>query len=302
MDKVEWEEWAYKSINPSVKVQSEKAVETDPMGVKTTEKISSNAPRIPFLIPGHSAIPSSKAVSLLKEHLETRIPYHKKYMYRAMIWIPITLPIGILPVVPNLPCFYFTWRAYSHYKAWKGAEWLLQLVEKDRLEVKVNDKLQAVLDISPTAQIGGTQSQAGDHAPDETSTPSGMTTVDAVQVKGENAIQQTDHLLADESPSASSLENRPADTFTPPNPESVNVAPDSTGTPASLIYNPTSDAPAKGSTNTFEKGQSEPYLCAENISKLTETFGLNSAEVVDLTRAVMQMRIQAEKASKESSK
>lgn len=42
---------------------------------------------------------------------------------------PVTWPFAIIPIVPNFPLFYVLWRAWSHYKAWRGATYLEQLIK-----------------------------------------------------------------------------------------------------------------------------------------------------------------------------
>lgn len=41
----------------------------------------------------------------------------------------MTWPFAIIPIVPNFPLFYVLWRAWSHYKAWRGATYLEQLIK-----------------------------------------------------------------------------------------------------------------------------------------------------------------------------
>lgn len=42
---------------------------------------------------------------------------------------PLTWPFAIIPIIPNFPLFYVLWRAWSHYKAWRGATYLDQLLK-----------------------------------------------------------------------------------------------------------------------------------------------------------------------------
>lgn len=41
----------------------------------------------------------------------------------------MTWPFAIIPIIPNFPLFYVLWRAWSHYKAWRGATYLEQLIK-----------------------------------------------------------------------------------------------------------------------------------------------------------------------------
>jgi hypothetical protein len=244
-------------------------------------------------------------ISQLETYLAHRIPYHKKLMTRSLLLTPLMLPFGLLPVVPNFPFLIAAWRAFSHYRAWRGAEWLLKLVEAGRMEVKVDRGLhEALLVRFGTGAVGseeGKQVGEKDHAPDETSTPKSLI-FGSDGVEGENAIQKTDALLdgavtagpKDTQSTASSAQGEVTggETNATPDPKNTDVAPDATGTPDSLIYKPNSSTPSTPSSTT-----DEPVLELENIAKLTSTFGLSASEVVDLTRAVMQIKEKAKKAA-----
>ncbi|WOL19813.1 hypothetical protein Cni_G28615 [Canna indica] len=52
---------------------------------------------------------------------------HRKYFYGSVSLIPATGVLSILPL-PNIPFFWALFRAYSHWKALKGSERLMQLV------------------------------------------------------------------------------------------------------------------------------------------------------------------------------
>ncbi|SCU92878.1 LANO_0E02410g1_1 [Lachancea nothofagi CBS 11611] len=55
--------------------------------------------------------------------------YHKKYTWLSILGIPLTLPLVLIPVMPNVPGFYLLYRAYRNYKAYCGAKHLKSLVE-----------------------------------------------------------------------------------------------------------------------------------------------------------------------------
>ncbi|KAL3528531.1 hypothetical protein ACH5RR_007853 [Cinchona calisaya] len=52
---------------------------------------------------------------------------HKKYFYGSVTLLPATAVLAVLPL-PNIPFFWFLFRSYSHWRALKGSEKLLQLV------------------------------------------------------------------------------------------------------------------------------------------------------------------------------
>ncbi|XP_022147092.1 uncharacterized protein LOC111016104 isoform X2 [Momordica charantia] len=52
---------------------------------------------------------------------------HKKYFYGSVSLLPVTSAFTVLPL-PNIPFFWVLFRTYSHWRALKGSEKLLQLV------------------------------------------------------------------------------------------------------------------------------------------------------------------------------
>lgn len=52
---------------------------------------------------------------------------HKKYFYGSISLLPLTSAFTVLPL-PNIPFFWTLFRTYSHWRALKGSEKLLQLV------------------------------------------------------------------------------------------------------------------------------------------------------------------------------
>jgi hypothetical protein len=225
-------------------------------------------------------------------------------MKQAGALTPVMLPFGLLPVVPNFPFLIAAWRCFSHYRAWKGAEWLLRLIKEGNIQVRVDEKLKDALmstTSADTARIEDVNAgkEAEDRAPDETSTPPSAVfhANEQFGVKGENAVRITEDLLNGESPSPAdhkdtSVSNgEKSGNSTVPDPKDEDVAPDATGTPSSLIYKPTTES---------TESSTEPIVLLENLPKLAETFGLSASEVVDITRAVVQIKEKAEKAAKEA--
>ncbi|CAN3374244.1 hypothetical protein DIURU_000877 [Diutina rugosa] len=56
---------------------------------------------------------------------------HKKHAIMCALGIPLTLPMAVLPVVPNVPGFYLAYRLYCNIKALQGVKNLDYLLETD---------------------------------------------------------------------------------------------------------------------------------------------------------------------------
>ncbi|KAI8071251.1 mitochondrial K+-H+ exchange-related-domain-containing protein [Gongronella butleri] len=72
----------------------------------------------------------------LRRLVQERLPYHKKYMYRSAYWVPVACTFAIVPLIPNIPLAYNLFRLYSHYKAYKGAQHLHDLLENGQIQYK----------------------------------------------------------------------------------------------------------------------------------------------------------------------
>ncbi|KAJ5752863.1 hypothetical protein N7520_009780 [Penicillium odoratum] len=116
--RIPFEEWGLKSI-PSLK--SQKRID-EAHGTK----------KIDVLYPGNS-IRLEKIPSLLRTIATERQEFHRKKMRWSLGIAPLTAPLGLIPVVPNIPFFYLAYRGWSHWRALNGSQHLEFLVEKSLL-------------------------------------------------------------------------------------------------------------------------------------------------------------------------
>ncbi|GFZ08169.1 hypothetical protein Acr_19g0011060 [Actinidia rufa] len=77
----------------------------------------------------------NKLHGLIARHVRRRLRHialrgtviHKRYFYGSVSLLPLTTAFTVLPL-PNIPFFWILFRTYSHWRALKGSEILLQLV------------------------------------------------------------------------------------------------------------------------------------------------------------------------------
>lgn len=55
---------------------------------------------------------------------------HLKNMLFCLLFVPLTLPVALLPVIPNIPGFYLMYRAWCNFRALEGARHLSYLTEE----------------------------------------------------------------------------------------------------------------------------------------------------------------------------
>ncbi|KAJ5158299.1 uncharacterized protein N7500_007950 [Penicillium coprophilum] len=116
--RIPYEEWALKSI-PSFKTQ---------------QRINGDhgKTKIDVLFPGN-AVRLDRIQDVLRKIATERQELHRKKMIWSLIAAPITAPLGLIPVVPNIPFFYLAYRGWSHWRALNGSKHLELLVEKNIL-------------------------------------------------------------------------------------------------------------------------------------------------------------------------
>lgn len=72
--------------------------------------------------------------SSLKFICSRGLSYHWKYTLYCLFGLPFTFPLIIVPIIPNVPGFYLTYRAYCNYKAYMGAHHLQILLKQKSLQ------------------------------------------------------------------------------------------------------------------------------------------------------------------------
>lgn len=64
-----------------------------------------------------------------------RQSFHTKWFWASIVGMPISAPVALLPVVPNLPFFYLCFRAWSHWRARGGSKHLEFLLDNRIIEL-----------------------------------------------------------------------------------------------------------------------------------------------------------------------
>lgn len=144
MDKIPFEEWAMKSIEPlSLPTH---LPNLNPNDHHEKPKSASIDP-IELLYPSLLG-PSEKLLEWLKTSMIEREPYHRKWMKYNLLISPFTLPFAILPVVPNLPFLYLMWRTWSHWRAYRATKYLNTMISHGLIIPRESKILNQIYDPS----------------------------------------------------------------------------------------------------------------------------------------------------------
>lgn len=189
---------------------------------------------------------------------------------------PLTWPFAIIPILPNFPLFYVLWRAWSHYKAWKGALYLEQLLQRGMIVEQPSKDLDAVYEAKGVVVAPeGSENSAPD------STVSGAKSPSSTKQKGQH---ETVEDAADELVKQAKGETG---------------APDGTATPKSMVFDGKSEGkPTPASSSEPAPRHPSVLLATNQVPMLARKFDLRSLEVLDITRAVEQAGIRARRIDK----
>jgi hypothetical protein len=192
-----------------------------------------------------------------------------------IISTPLTAPFAIIPILPNFAFFYVLWRAWSHYKAWKGAAYLEDLLKLGMIVEKSSKDLDAVYKSKGVvAAVEG----AENIAPDETFSEGlklGKTSGKGYEV--DDKVKQDGEMLVKQA-------------------KGEEGAIDGTATPKSMVFeSKEKEASGSSSDSTLKPTTRHPgvLLSLPQVTVLARAFDFRPNEVIDVNRAVEQAELRA---------
>ncbi|QLL32378.1 hypothetical protein HG536_0C05470 [Torulaspora globosa] len=84
-------------------------------------------------------IAESAVTAELRTLCEQGLQYHRKQALLCLLGLPLTIPIILIPIIPNVPGFYLTYRAYCNLKAYLGAKHLKRIMDTHTPELRFKD-------------------------------------------------------------------------------------------------------------------------------------------------------------------
>jgi hypothetical protein len=176
MERIPYDEWALKTIPARgvylrrIKPAEDRAQEdqTEHISIDEFEKRDDLGPKdlvqVRVEYPG-SILDVQQVESRLQSLASSGITRHTKYFWLSAIGAPLTLPVALIPVIPNLPGFYLLFRAWSNWRARDGAMHLKYLVDGHHLSYRNDPSLDGIY----TDTLGVSDQcvkQSGDAGPD----------------------------------------------------------------------------------------------------------------------------------------
>jgi len=131
LKRIPYEEWGLKSIPPLSARRKEE------------ELAKYGKAQVEVSFPP-SLIQENTVTDVLRKLGTERESLHRSRMIYCFIGMPITAPIALIPVVPNIPFFYLVYRAWSHWRALAGSRHIQFLLEKNLVIPKPSSVLDAL--------------------------------------------------------------------------------------------------------------------------------------------------------------
>ncbi|KAH9925363.1 mitochondrial K+-H+ exchange-related-domain-containing protein [Epithele typhae] len=155
VDRLEFEELALKSVDPSIgpklsdyvphrKEKVDKAKEKVDEGAPASAAVTvsdQSSPSIPLVYPPSAC---STPVPHLEALLAKRAPRHRKGFWFWLAVAPLTAPFAIIPIIPNFPFFFCVWRSWHHYRAYKASDYLSAFLRQGAIVPQTSTALDVV--------------------------------------------------------------------------------------------------------------------------------------------------------------
>ncbi|KAI5202040.1 hypothetical protein E4T39_04926 [Aureobasidium subglaciale] len=132
-------------------------------GLKTLPSSTADLTPTEIVFPGRF-LDQKKVPEILRTLATERQGLHKQRFWGSLIGLPFTIPVGLLPVIPNIPGLYLGFRAWSHFKVfWQPgqnvnfaklqlADYFLALYGSKYLEALINSK-ESLITMSPSKAL-----------------------------------------------------------------------------------------------------------------------------------------------------
>ncbi|KAL8952592.1 MAG: hypothetical protein Q9222_001507 [Ikaeria aurantiellina] len=133
-ERIPHEEWGLKSIPPLSRRRQDDELK-DRKEVEVT-------------FPSSMLNEDAVKVALKEFGGDARQGFHSKWMWWSIIGMPISAPVALIPIIPNLPFFYLVFRAWSHWRARSGSQHVEFLLNNHLIKFTPSSVLESAYRIS----------------------------------------------------------------------------------------------------------------------------------------------------------
>lgn len=138
--RIPFEEWGLKSV-PPLTAAARRSVEA---AAAAREKAGGDKSSMAEVVYPRTLIQPHQVPEILQTMSTEREGLHRKRLIWCFVGMPFTVPVGLVPLVPNLPFFYLAYRAWSHWRALAGGRHIQLLLQKNLLTLTPSPILDQV--------------------------------------------------------------------------------------------------------------------------------------------------------------
>jgi hypothetical protein len=132
LQRIPYEEWGLKSFPPLTHT-----IQADDMAMMEEGK------RFDVVYPAN-IIKHEEAPLILARLAKERKQFHWRRFIGCLVAMPVTVPFALIPVIPNIPFFYFAFRCWSHWRALRGSDHLDFLLDHRILRFISTPEIEAI--------------------------------------------------------------------------------------------------------------------------------------------------------------
>ncbi|KAI9751880.1 MAG: hypothetical protein M4579_005862 [Chaenotheca gracillima] len=144
LERIPYEEWALKSVPPLS--ARRKQVDAGGQGAAAGERDTVDVVFPPSVVRGGEVMQG-----IMRRLATDRQGLHRKRLIWSVLGMPITAPVALIPIIPNIPFFYLVYRAWSHWRALSGSKHLEYLLDNSLITPSPTPALDAIYaSISPS--------------------------------------------------------------------------------------------------------------------------------------------------------
>ncbi|KAI9840647.1 MAG: hypothetical protein M1838_003958 [Thelocarpon superellum] len=183
LQRIPYEEWGLKSVPP--------------LSARRKDEEMADRASIPVTFPTN-VIPSSQVGSILRTLAVERQALHRSRLWGSIVVMPVTAPVALVPIIPNLPFFYLVYRAWSHWRALSGSKHLEFLLDKNLLQSSPSLALDTIYATKNVPLLAATSTAHEDTARADDDDPTSKAEKDTILLQPSDAKLIADRLSVPE--------------------------------------------------------------------------------------------------------
>ncbi|EJT78656.1 hypothetical protein GGTG_03755 [Gaeumannomyces tritici R3-111a-1] len=141
--RIPFEEWGLKSVQP-LSAAVRRSVEAAAAAAAGGDKSNGNKSAKAEVVYPRTLVQPHQVSGILHTISTEREGLHRKRLIWCFVGMPFTIPVALVPIIPNLPFFYLMYRAWSHWRALAGGRHIQLLLKNNMFTLTPSPVLDQV--------------------------------------------------------------------------------------------------------------------------------------------------------------